>query len=240
MADVLIIAIETATSCGGAALTRGGRTDGTVLAEISLQPEISHSRRLLGSIQQVLAATGIGWPEVDAVAVSLGPGSFTGLRIGMAAAQGLALATGLPLLGVPTLDGLAAQVTAADLPLCCLLDARRGQVYCGWYRRVDDRWQPEGGARALSPGLLVAELDRPTLVAGPGILAATAHLSACPMARLVPQAALHPRAAMIGLLAAEQLVTGNRDSLSPLVPLYVRASEAELDLKRPQRENQPC
>src|SRR5512145_300743 len=104
MAGVLILAIETATGCGSVALTRGVGESGKLLAEYTLQPEVTHSRRLLGSVAAMIAAVGIDWSELDAVAISQGPGSFTGLRIGMAAAKWIAMAAGIPLLAVPTLD----------------------------------------------------------------------------------------------------------------------------------------
>ncbi len=129
MADLLILAIETGAGCGGVSLTRGGFSGGRVIGEYSLQPETSHSRRLLGSVAALMAAAGVAWTDLDALAVSLGPGSFTGLRIGLAAAKGLAMATGLPLVGVPGLDALAAGMPMPGWRLCPVLDARKGQVY---------------------------------------------------------------------------------------------------------------
>jgi len=233
MAVLLILAIETATGCGGVSLTRGDRASGRVVAEYTLQPDIAHSRRLLGLIAAMMAATSTGWDSLDAVAISQGPGSFTGLRIGMAAAKGIAMAAGVPLLGVSTLDGLAAQVPGLTLPLCCLLDARKQQVYAGFYRLFDDRYRRAGEPLVLSPSALIDRIQEPTLVAGPGIAAGAASLAAHPLARLLPSAALHPRAALIGFLAAEGLAAGPVGSVgggTELVPSYVRASEAELSL----------
>lgn len=233
MADVLILAIETATGCGGVALTKGDRANGKVLAEYTLQPEQTHSRRLLGSVATMMAAVGVGWAELDAVAVSLGPGSFTGLRIGLAAAKGIAMAARRPLLGVPTLDGLAAQVAASELPLCCLLDARKQQVYAAFYR-VDGQSQYLRTSEflVLSAEQLVASIQEPTLVVGPGVRACQPQLASYPQARLVATAMLHPRAAVVGLCAASMLIQGQADvDADNLVPLYVRASEAELSLR---------
>ncbi|MCI5207910.1 MAG: tRNA (adenosine(37)-N6)-threonylcarbamoyltransferase complex dimerization subunit type 1 TsaB, partial [Candidatus Electrothrix sp. ATG2] len=84
-----ILSIETATGCGSVALTKGGITHGKLLAKATAQPEVTHSRRLLGSVDWVMQAAGIDWSDLDGIAVSLGPGSFTGLRIGMAAAKGI-------------------------------------------------------------------------------------------------------------------------------------------------------
>lgn len=230
MADVLILAIETATGCGGVSLTRGDIETGKVLAEYTLQPELTHSRRLLGSVASMMTAVGAAWADLDAVAVSLGPGSFTGLRIGLAAAKGLAMAAGRPLLGVPTLDGLAAQVTVTDLPFCCLLDARKEQVYVGCYRFSAGHCQRTSDFLVLSAEQLSARIQEPTLVVGPGIRACQGQLAAHPQVRLTPAGMLHPRAASVGLRAAVMLAQG-LDSERNLVPLYVRASEAELNLR---------
>jgi tRNA threonylcarbamoyladenosine biosynthesis protein TsaB len=231
MADVLILAIETATGCGGVALTRGTGGAARILAEFTLQPEITHSRRLLGSIATIMAGTGIGWKELDGVAVSQGPGSFTGLRIGMAAAQGIAMAADLPLVAVPTLDGLAAQVVPSGLPLCCLLDARKQQVYAGFYHLVETGWQRAGAFLVLSPEDLVRRIGEPTLVVGPGLQACRSQLAAHPWARCVDAGNFHPRAATIGLCASQRLSgEGGGETGQPNL-LYVRASEAELNLR---------
>lgn len=232
MDDVLILAIETATGCGSVSLTTGNIKAGKVLAEYTLQPDTTHSRRLLGTIEAMMAAAGTHWHDLDAVAVSQGPGSFTGLRIGMAAAKGIAMAAEVPLIGVHTLDGLAAQVTAIDLPVCCLLDARKQQVYAAFYRYCDDfSYRRISEVLVLSPEALVKIIEEPTLVAGPGIKACQSRLAAHQQVRLLPAGFLHPRAALIGFCGAQVLAEGAADKGTDLVPLYVRASEAELNLR---------
>jgi len=232
MADFLILAIETATGCGGVSLTKGMIKDGKVLAEYTLQPDTTHSRRLLGSIESLMAAADVDWQDLDAIAVSQGPGSFTGLRIGMAAAKGIAMAAELPLIGVPTFDAMAAQILATDLPVCCLLDARKQQVYTAFYR-YDDHFNSRrtSDILVLSPEALLERINEPTLVAGPGILACQSQLSVHPQVRMLPVGPLHPRAALIGFCGAQKLAEGIGDDAADLVPLYVRASEAELSLQ---------
>ncbi|MCL2789306.1 MAG: tRNA (adenosine(37)-N6)-threonylcarbamoyltransferase complex dimerization subunit type 1 TsaB [Desulfobulbus sp.] len=229
MADLLILAIETATGCGSVALTRGAGAAGKVLAEYTLQPEITHARCLLGSVATVMAAAGVGWGDLTAVAVSQGPGSFTGLRIGMAAAQGLAMALAAPLVPVPTLDGLAAQVAPGDLPVCCLLDARKQQIYAGVYRFRQAQWQRISPFFVVSPTDLVRRVIlEPTLLIGPGLQACRAEVAAQPLARIAGTGLFHPRAATIGLCAGQMLADGTAHPAARAVPLYVRASEAEL------------
>ena len=235
MADLLILAIETATGCGSVALTRGPANGGKVLAEYTLQPELTHSRRLLGSVTAMMVAVGISWPEIDAVAVSQGPGSFTGLRIGMAAAKGIAMAADRPSLGVPTLDALASQLIPTDVPVCCLLDARKQQVYAGWYRFTEEGYQRIGDCAVLSVEQVLSTLQEPSLLVGPGAAAWATALLGHPLVRLHPSAMLHPRAAAVGFCAAARLAAGEQAEVNP-VPLYVRASEAELNI-RPMENN---
>lgn len=237
MADLVVLALETATGCGSVALTKGNGSRGKILAEYTLQPETPHSRRLLGLIEMMMAAVDLDWEALDAVAISQGPGSFTGLRIGMAAAKGIAMAADVPLLGVPTLDGLAAQVAAtSDLTICCLLDARKQQVYAAFYRYAADfSCERTSEVLALSPEDLLASIDMPTLVVGPGIAACRDMLTAHPLVRLLPTEYIHPRAALIGFCGARMVeAAGVIASNADLTPLYVRASEAELNLQEPR------
>ena len=231
MADVLILAIETATGCGSVALTRGTGGAAKVLAEYTLQPERTHSRRLLGSVAAMMAAADIAWSGLDAVAVSQGPGSFTGLRIGMAAAKGIALAANIPLLAIPTLDGLALQATAVELPVCCLLDARKQQVYAAFYRYEQERYRRIGAFLVLRPEELALQIHEPTLMIGPGIQACRSLFAGHPLVRLTPAGLHHPRAAMIGFCGARRLAEETAGAAGDIVPLYVRASEAELNLR---------
>ena len=233
MADILILAIETATGCSSVSLTEGTITDGTVLAECTLQPEIKHSRCLLGTIATMMQAAGRDWADLGAVAVSQGPGSFTGLRIGMAAGKGFALAANIPLIAVPTLDGLAAQVTVARKQVCCLLDARKGQVYAAFYRfGTTCFWHRSSEYRVCSPGELNRTITEPTLAVGPGIRVCQPLFSANPLVEMAPVGPFHPRAALIGFCAAQQLKQDSQDRNVDPEPLYVRASEAEMN-RRP-------
>jgi tRNA threonylcarbamoyladenosine biosynthesis protein TsaB len=231
MADALILSIETATGCGSVALTRGCIQDGWVLAENTLQPEITHSRRLLGAIGTMMEAAGVDWQNLGAVAVSRGPGSFTGLRIGMAAAQGIAMAASVPLIGVPTLDGMAAASLAVGQQVCWVLDARKNQVYAAFYR-YDIGCDPVRTSSYLvvSPEELLHSIREPTLLAGPGVRVCQSWCMGHEMVRILPAGPLHPRAALIGFCAAGMLAEGGGDGEADPVPLYVRASEAELNL----------
>jgi tRNA threonylcarbamoyladenosine biosynthesis protein TsaB len=234
MADTaLILSIETATGCGSVSLTRGGVANGRILAEATVQPEISHSRRLLGSVDWIMQAAGVDWAELDGIAISLGPGSFTGLRIGMAAAKGIVLATSLPLLGVPTLDGIAIALPVIDCPLCCLLDARKQEIYAAWYHPDSNGFpEPTGSVEVLAPRILADRINGSVVLAGSGATVYSDIFQTIPGVRLLSSALTAPRAARIGFVAAGHLAGGAVLDPAVAAPLYVRASDAEINLAK--------
>ena len=225
----VILALETATLCGSVALV----TQERCLAEFSLQTGVTHSRRLLAGIDWLLQETGIGWPEIDAVAVSLGPGSFTGLRIGLATAKGLALAGDLKLIGIGTLDGLAAQLFGAgDILICPILDARKKEIYCGFYK-CDDRGMPRLREQYLviSPEMLCEKINEPVVMLGDGtaVYGNFFREKLDDFFKVASPKVFFPRAATIGLLALEKWQQDEFLDPSGAEPIYIRLSEAELN-----------
>lgn len=234
MDQPLILAIETATGCGSVALTSGDPLSGALLAEATAQPRVTHARRLLGSVEWVLGAGGVSWEQLDGIAVSLGPGSFTGLRIGMAAAKGLAMASGVPLLGVPTLDALACTALGVvdGKELCCLLDARKKEVYAALYRSGDDGLPVRSqDPVVIGPEQLVAKLTGPTVFTGPGVAAYYEMFIGSRLIEILPPPLCQPRAAFVGLLGGRMLALGDVLEPAAAAPLYIRASDAELNFK---------
>jgi len=226
----IILSLETATMCGSVALVAENRC----LAEFSLQTGETHSRRLLAGVDWLFQETGIDWSMICAVAVSLGPGSFTGLRIGLATAKGMAMAGQTKLIGVGTLDGLASQLFAAGESLICpVLDARKKEVYCGFYR-CDQHGIPRrlGEYLVISPEALCARIDGPVLFLGDGaaIYGDLFREKLGDRLKIVPASIYFPRAATIGLLALE--MWRQKEFLDPAgaEPIYIRPSEAELNL----------
>jgi len=233
LAGLLILSIETSTGCGSVALTRGTSAAGHLLAEYTLRPDITHSRKLLGNIHQIMVDADVEWGQLDGLGVSLGPGSFTGLRIGLAAAKGIAMASGLPLVGVGSLDGLAQQCMGVDKPVWCVLDARKGQVYgaCYRYNSTENRMIRKEEVAALAPELLLEKVTEPTLLTGPGIKPFSDLFTAHPLLTVLPEGVTQPRAATIGFLAVDQLEQGASVDPAGLTPLYARQSEAEINAK---------
>lgn len=235
MDGFLILAIETATSCGSVSLTTGGIGNFRLLTECIAQPDITHSRRLMGSVKWVMDAAGVNWEDLDGIGVSIGPGSFTGLRIGLAAAKSMAMATGKPLLGVSTLAALALSCDGADAGrlVGVLLDARKKEVYAGFFRLDNDRGPvQEGDPVVMPPDQLLHKIDEPVLLIGPGVSAYMEHFVDKEDVTLFPDFLSISRAAYVGMLASDMLDDNKIMDPATAAPLYVRASEAELSLKK--------
>lgn len=229
-----ILAIDTATRCCTVSLTRGGLTDGEVLGLQVLNNDLTHSRRLLMTIEDVMSKTGISWQQVDGIAVGLGPGSFTGLRIGMATAKGLVASAGIPLLGVSSLDVLAASCfPVADCKVCSIIDARKKEVYAALYTQ-DGSGLPvrDGEILAISPEELAGRIESKVLLVGDGVLTYRQKLQELlgDKALFAPSHLLIPNGAALGLLAHDQLLNQPASLSQSVAPLYVRASDAELSL----------
>ena len=232
----LILAIDTATPATGLAITRGTLIDGEVVASLGLSSNVTHSRRLLTSIDWLMAEVGIGWRDIDGIGVSIGPGSFTGLRIGMATAKGLAAAGGIKLLGVSTLDSLAAQCVSSQL-VCSVLDARKKEVYAALYKRNDQNClHMIGEISALSPQELASRIDEPVVMVGDGLVVYREVFTEIlgDLLTIAPSALHEPSAASLGLLCASLYLRNEFLDVGAAVPLYVRSSDAELNLRRKQ------
>ncbi len=225
-----LLAIETSGFTGGVAIISDHQTRG----ELIIGSKSTYSRRLLKSIIFLLEETGCTWDDITEVAVSLGPGSFTGLRIGLATAKGLCLSTGANLFGVPTLDVLAQNGLLSPTPVICpLMDARRGQLYTALYRN-----KGEGILERVSDYLVVKPQELHThlpfrekvLFLGPGLLNYRQSISDIFNDRVLfaPEPFWYPRPLFCGLLALSRHEQGvSPDDPISLTPLYLRLSEAE-------------
>jgi tRNA threonylcarbamoyladenosine biosynthesis protein TsaB len=214
-----VLAVETSTLSGGAALLDGER----VVGEYTLDVRVTHSERLMAAIDQLLSDAGWTARDLDGIAVTVGPGSFTGLRVGLSTVKGLALALAIPVAAVPTLDAMAAMLPYAALPVCPVLDARKREVYASLYR-----WDGLGMRRqwdylALSPDELARRLDEPVIVVGDG-----AEAIASAFARRVEPPRRGPAPAVVGALGRARLARAETVAVADLVPIYLRPSEAEL------------
>jgi tRNA threonylcarbamoyladenosine biosynthesis protein TsaB len=224
-----ILAVETATLAGSAALLEGGQ----VIGESMLDVALTHSERLMAMVDRLLQDCGREVTGLEALAVSIGPGSFTGLRVGIATVKGLGLALGLPVAPVPTLDALACNLPFADAPVCSLLDARKGEVYLSLYQWNDDRMERQWDYLALSPRAAAERLEPPVIVVGDGVTACLPFLSRLGAGcRVAPASHSVPSAAVVGWLGHGMLESGGGVAAGSLEPLYLRPSEAELKARR--------
>ncbi|MGB9825310.1 MAG: tRNA (adenosine(37)-N6)-threonylcarbamoyltransferase complex dimerization subunit type 1 TsaB, partial [Desulfofundulus sp.] len=153
---MLVLGIEAATPVAAVAVVDGER----LLAERMVNNRRTHSVNLLPMIKAVLEDAGVGREDLGGIAVSSGPGSFTGLRIGMATAKTLAQVWGLPVVGVGTLDALAHPLTGQGGLICPILNARKDEVYAAVYRTVDGELERLEGPVAVRPGELAGRLER--------------------------------------------------------------------------------
>lgn len=230
---LLILAIETATGCGSVSLSLSGEGDFHLLAECTSQPDMTHSRRLLGTVDWLMGSVGAKWDDLDSVAVSTGPGSFTGLRIGMAAAKSIVMATNTRLVGIPTLDALSCCTGRKNCQVCSLLDARKKQVYAGFYR-TDHKGLPHrlSEPMVIDPHQLLDMINEPIVFVGPGAKTYSHVFATCRQGEILPDYSVLPRAMYVGLLGGLKIERG--EFLDPVTasPEYVRAPEAEENLKR--------
>lgn len=204
--------------------------DGTVVAERSAPAEGSHAVSLLPLIDAVLRQSACSVAALDAIAVSTGPGSFTGLRIGLSVAKGLACATGLHLVAVPTLEALARTVTDAPVPVCALLDARKGELYAACFAPGAQGFRRLTDDMLLTPEALLARLPRPCTVVGDAVVTYGEFLQRRlgGAVTLLPFDTHSPRGGVVAGMGAARLRAGTADPLSEIEPRYIRPSEAEL------------
>jgi tRNA threonylcarbamoyladenosine biosynthesis protein TsaB len=224
---VKILGIDTSTACGSVGLVE----DESILSEYLLNLPVTHSERLLDSVRIVLDGCRLTIEDLDGWAIALGPGSFTGLRIGVSTVKGLAFASRKPVTGVSTLDVLALQVSPTPYRICPVLDARKNELYTAFYRYEDGSVpRRESGYRAVAPGDLVKDIQEPTIFVGDGIKRYGDYFrGALSSLAIIPDVPCHvPRGSTVAILGRGLLREGRSLDLADFTPLYVRASEAEV------------
>lgn len=225
--DLKILAVDSSSLTGSVALCRGE----TLVAESLLNIRSTHSEKLLQQIDLLLAETGWQLEELDLLAVVIGPGSFTGLRIGIATVKGLAQVLKKPVVGISALQMLAMNLPLSPVPICTFLDARKKEVYSQIFNWSAEGPVPAGDALVLPPERLLKQLDFEVALVGDGVpLYRSLIKEILAEKACLPTATAHqPRASQAGWLANQASANGLSMTAAELQPTYIRPSDAELN-----------
>ena len=224
---MLILAFETSAKAGSVALLE----DGKLLAESYQNTGLTHSQTLMVMAEDMLKAAGKAVSDLTAVAVAEGPGSFTGVRIGVAAAKGLSWGGELPCYGVSTLESMALTLGVYEGYVCPCMDARRSQVYNALFLAERGTLTRVTEDRAIALSDLEKELknlEKPIFLVGDGSnLCYNTLLESVPGLVLPPEHRMHQRASGVALAAAKKIAAGEAGDGNALTPNYLRLSQAE-------------
>ena len=234
---MLILAFETTAKAGSVALLEDTR----LLAESYQNTGLTHSQTLMVMAEDMLKAAGKSMADVTAVAVAEGPGSFTGVRIGVAAAKGLAWGGELPCYGVSTLESMALTLGAYQGYVCPVMDARRSQVYNALFYVNSGVLERVSEDRAIALSDLAEELKslkEPIFLVGDGSnLTYNTLKDSIPSLVLPPEHRMHQRASGVALAAAKKIAAGDPGDAAAMVPNYLRLSQAERERMEKQKNN---
>ncbi len=217
----MLLAIDTSSAQIGLALYDGAQVPGEFIWRSALR----HTQELAPALAELLSRTDVAMEAISALGVALGPGSFTSLRVGLAFVKGLVLARHLPLIGVPTLDVVAAAVPLVDRRLAAAVQAGRGRLAVGWYQAGAEGWQAEGPAELTTADELAEKIHKPVIVCG--------ELNAAERRRLMRKirnvtlaspAQCVRRPGLLAELAWQKWKAGETDAAASLAPIYLRTA----------------
>lgn len=223
-----VLAIDTSTALASVALTEGDK----VLAECSVSNIKTHSKVLMSMISKLFDWASLKPEDIDVIGISIGPGSFTGVRIGLATAKGMAISLKKPVVGVPTLDGLAQNTPFFDGIVCPILDAREHQVNNALYRFEGGCLKRLTEYRAIAVDELINELKNYSeriVISGDGVFLYREQFTKALANKVVvaPVNAIMPRASSIACLAALRAEEGAASDSKEVMPIYLKKSYAE-------------
>lgn len=216
-------------------------TQDDVIAEYTFNYKKTHSITLMPMVDEIMKRLEIDINEIDAITISSGPGSFTGLRIGASTAKGLGLVLKKPLINIPTLDAIAFNLFKTDGLICPIMDARRNQVYTGIYKFVDDEFHTVQSQMAVEINEIANEinkLNKSVIFLGDGvpvykdILKELLHVPY----QFAPVHLSKQRAGAVGALGLKYLEKGITVSANEFEPIYLRASQAEREMAEKNRK----
>ena len=223
-----ILAVDTATKSCSVAIV----DEESLLAEMTVVNEQTHSKHLLEMVRLVVKHSGLNLSDLNGFAVTRGPGSFTGLRIGISSVKGFAAAKRKPIVGISSLDALARQVSFSPYLICSLIDARRDEVYSARYRYKDGNLIKEGTEQAVSPGDALDEINEPCIFVGSGAVLYRKAIKdkLGEYAYLAQEYENTIRASTVARLSMNRFEDDDTDDAETFVPNYIRKSDAQLKL----------
>ena len=224
-----ILAVDTATQSCSVAVTDQRQ----LLAELTIANGRTHSRHLMHLIENVFEMAGLKVEQVDGFAATIGPGSFTGLRIGISAVKGLAYALHKPMVGISSLEALAWQCSQTPFLICAIIDARKKEVYSCRYRFKNRILIKEGREQVASPGHILQGINEPCVFVGNGAVLYQQMIAAelGELAHFADDNRHIIRATTIAGLSLARIDQISAADLKFLVPRYIRKSDAELKIK---------
>jgi tRNA threonylcarbamoyladenosine biosynthesis protein TsaB len=224
----MLLAVDTSTAQVGLALFDGAQVD----AELMWHSRQHHTVELAPALAELLARTGIKMTDVQALGVAIGPGSFTSLRVGLSFIKGLSLVRRLPVIGIRTLDVIAAAQPISKLPLATVLQAGRGRLALGWYQSSDDEWKSDGEVKVTNVDELADMIEHPTIVAGELNAEERQRLARKKVnVQLATPSACVRRPAILAELAFARWQAGQVDEAASLAPIYLHVGEGIPDGK---------
>lgn len=219
-----LLAVDTATTSCSVALFSGDR----LLAEVVYAAGKTHSHHLMSMIHRILEECRCKPEDIGGIAVTRGPGTFTGLRIGISTIKGLAAATGVPVVGISSLAALAFPFALHDCPVVAMIDARRGEIY---YNQYHGATQPATRVLVGAPEMAAVALPENAILVGSGaLLYRGVFENHCPHVRFADAAQHVIRAASVGRLALLRFKRQDADPIDALIPEYVRKSDAQIQI----------
>lgn len=237
---MIILSIDSSATAASAALVE----DSKLIGEFFTNTDFTHSRTLAPMIENLLNVTGKKTSDVDLIAVSNGPGSFTGVRIGVSVAKGIAFADDLPCIAVSTLEAMAYNLTLTDCVVCAVMDARRNQVYNAMFRIRFGEVERLCEDRAIAIEDLKAEIDEKytgerVILVGDGSTITMREVMDLPTpVEIAPHNLRYQRASSVASAAQAHIDAGEKPvKSSELLPSYLRLSQAERERKEKESNN---
>lgn len=229
-----ILAIDASGLSGSVAYV----SDYKLVGEYYICHKLTHSQTIMPMLEHLRRMIGLDLEQVDAVAVTSGPGSFTGIRIGVATAKAMALALGVPIIGIPTLDVMANNMTFTDKLICPIMDARRNQVYTSLYRWKENTLQRVEEHLAISIDELLEKIaGEEVIFLGDGVDVMRSKIAEQMRnkAHFAPSFLHMQRASVLAHLACRAYERGEMENADNFVPMYLRKSQAERELEEREK-----